>query len=145
MTTWRLRDVAEAAGMSARSLRQAFDTGALKLSCDDKRATGSGSWVGLSISRAYQAAIMKQLNNIGLSLPVAAQAAAEFSNVGNINRKAGCLFDHGTTTLLLTQHGTTVKNTYSDTDLLAFPCAIVVNVNAIVDQIDLALISKKAS
>ena len=145
MTTWRLRDVADAVGMSARALRQAFDLGALRLSGDDKRATGSGSRVGLSINRAYDAAIMKQLNNLGLSLPVAAKAAEEFTNVGNSNRKPGQLFEHGTTSLLITQHGTTVKNTFSDADVLAFPCAIFVNVNAIVDHIDSALIPKKAS
>jgi hypothetical protein len=134
-STWRLRFVAESLGMKDKALRQCFAIGALKLSGKDKKATGSGSRVALSRPRAYQAAIMQQLNKNGLSFPYAARMAAEFSDVGNINRTPGELFAHGTTLLVVTPDGATVKNIFADTsyaDVSKSACLITVNCNEIV-------------
>jgi hypothetical protein len=149
--TWRLRDVAQAAEMKPRALRQGFEIGALKLSGNDKRSTGSGDFVGLSKQTAYQAATMKHLHRIGLSIPHAARAAFEFSDVGNIGRAPGELFKHGKTILLVGPDSTTVKNIFADTSLAdvfaSSPCVIIVSVNAVVDQVDTTLnqISRKQS
>src|ERR1700681_4623748 len=106
--TWPLRVVAQAADMKPRALRQCFEIGALKLSGQDRRSTGSGSNIGLSKPRAYQAAVTKHLNRLGLSIPVAARMAFEFSDIGNIGRAPGNLFDHGKTLLIVGPKGATV-------------------------------------
>jgi hypothetical protein len=141
--TWRLRDVAQAAEMKPRALRQCFEIGALKLSGIDKRSTGSGSYVGLSKPPAYQASTMRHLHRIGLSIPYAARAAFEFSDVGNIDRAPGKLFKHGKTILVVGPDSTTAKNIFSDTSLAdvfaSSPCVIIVAVNAVVEQCDNAL------
>jgi hypothetical protein len=138
--TWRLRTVAEAADMIPRALRQCFEIKALKLSGADRKPTGSGTCVGLSRPRAYQAAIMKHLNKLGLSIPDAARSAFEFSDVGNIGRAPGCEFDHGKTVLVVCSDSTTVKNIFSGTSLTDIstgsPCAIIVDVNAVVAQVN---------
>jgi hypothetical protein len=139
--TWRLRDVAQAAEMKPRALRQTFEIGALKLSGNDKRSTGSGSYVGLSKPRAYQAAVMKQLNIIGLSIPHAARIAFEFSDNGNIGRAPGDLYEHGRTALVITAEGATVRNLFSDTTDVTHSCAcaITVNINKVVQMVDSVL------
>jgi hypothetical protein len=142
--TWRLRDVAQAAEMKPRALRQCFEIGALKLSGNDKRSTGSGSYVGLSKPRAYQAAIMKHLHRSGLSIPHAARLAFEFSNVGNIDRAPGKCFEHGKTVLVIGPDGATVKNVFfSDTSFSdvsnCSACIIYVDLNRVVEQVNTVL------
>jgi hypothetical protein len=140
--TWRLRDVAQAAEMKPRALRQAFEIGALKLSGTDRKSTGSGSYVGISKPRAYQAAIMKHLHRSGLSIPHAARAAFEFSNVGNIDRAPGKCFEHGKTVLILTPQGATVRNIYPDTsfsEVSSSACVIYVDLNRVVEQVNTVL------
>jgi hypothetical protein len=142
-TTWRLRTVAQAADMNPRALRQAFEIGALKLSGEDKRSTGSGSYIGLSRPRAYQAAVMKHLHRAGLSIPRAARMAAEFSDVRNIGRAPGTLYDHGKTILVVGPDGATVKNIFSDTSFAdvsnCSACVITLDLNTIVSQVDSVL------
>jgi hypothetical protein len=129
--------------MKPRALRQCFEIGALKLSGEDKRSTGSGSYIGLSKPRAYQAAVTKHLNRLGLSIPDAARMAFEFSDVGNIGRAPGELFDHGTTVLLVSPKGATVKNIFPDTSFAdvgnCSACAIFVSLNKVVQQVDSVL------
>jgi hypothetical protein len=140
--TWRLRDVAQAAEMKPRALRQCFEIDALKLCGNDKRTTGSGSYVGLSRPRAYQAAIMKHLNRLGLSIPNAARLAFEFSNVGNIGRAPGELFEHGKTWLLIGPDSATVKNIFADTSLIDISdntACTIVDLNKVVEQVDTVL------
>jgi hypothetical protein len=146
-TTCRMRVVADAVGMKDRALRQCFELGALKFSGKDKKPTGSGSHVGLSRPRAYQAAIMKQLHRNGLSIPHAARMAIEFSDVGNINRKPGELFAHGKTILLVTPDGAAVKNIFPDTSISEInnsACVIIVNCNQIVQQVDAVLNNERS-
>jgi hypothetical protein len=139
-STWRLRDVAQAIEMNPRALRQCFETGALKLDGRDKKSTGSGSYIGLSKQRAYQAAIMKHLNRIGLSIPDAARAAYEFSDVGNIDRAPGYLFAVGKTMLLAKPDGATVINVFSHTTHVSNGSVFIcVDINSVVDQVDAAL------
>ena len=142
-STWRLSAAAPAADMKPRQLRQCFETGALKLSGKDQKSSGSGSYAGLSKPRVYQAAIMKHLHRSGLSIPHAARAAFEFSNVGNIDRAPGELFAHGKTVLLITPNGTTVKNIFSDTSFSdvsnGSACVITVDLNRVVEQVDTLL------
>src|ERR1700682_5691544 len=139
-TTWRLRTVAQAADMNPRALRQALEIGALKLSGNDKRSTGSGSYVGLSKPRAYQAATMKHLHRTGWSIPRAARMAAEFSDVGNIGRAPGKLFDHGKTVLIVGPDNAVVKHIFSDTSFAdvsnCSACLITVDLNKVVQQVD---------
>jgi hypothetical protein len=142
-TTWRLRTVAQAADMNPRALRQAFEIGALKLSGNDKKSSGSGSYIGLSRPRAYQAAVMKHLHRAGLSIPRAAQMAAEFSDVGNIGRAPSELYDHGRTILVVGPEGATVRNIFSDTSFAdvsnCSACLITVDLNKVVQQADTVL------
>ena len=144
--TWRLRDVAAAVQMQPRALRQCFEIGALKLSGEDVRSSGSGHFVRLSKPRAYQAGTMKQLHRLGLSIPHAARMAFTFSDEGNIGRKPGELFDHGMTILSVDQNGATVKNLFSFSEATG-ACVAFVRMNEIVDQVNIALdnISKKAT
>ncbi|SHG69682.1 hypothetical protein [Bradyrhizobium erythrophlei] len=145
--TWPTRIVAGAAGMKQRALSQCFALGALKLCGADKRPSGSGSRVGLSRPRAYQAAAMKQLHRNGLSIPHAARVAFEFSDVGNINRAPGELFAHGTTHLVVTPDGATVKNCFADTSISEISnsaCVIIVNCNQIVQQVDAVLNNERS-
>jgi hypothetical protein len=141
--TWRLRTVAQAADMNPRALRQAFEIGALKLSGRDKKSTGSGSYIGLSRPRAYQAAIMKHLYRAGLSIPRAARMAAEFSDVGNIGRAPGELYDHGKTILTVDSESATVRNIFSDTSFADISkcsaCVITVDMNKVVAAVDTVL------
>jgi hypothetical protein len=113
-TTWPLRTVALAAEMKPRALRQWFDTRVLTLRGCDRKSTGSGDHCGLSRQRAYQAAIVQHLNRYGLSVSRAARAAYEFSDVGNIGRAPGVLYEHGKTVLVIDADGPTVKNIFSD-------------------------------
>ncbi len=141
-STWRLRDAARAAEMDTRALRQAFEIRALKLSGKDKKSSGSGSYIGLSRPRVDQAAVMKHLNRLGLSIPHAARLAFEFSDIGNVGRAPGVLYDHGKTLLVVTQDGATVKNGFHDTsfsDVSNSECAIIVDLNKIVEQVDKVL------
>jgi hypothetical protein len=149
-STWRLREVAQAAEMKPRALRQAFEIGALELGGNDKKSSGSGSYIGLSRPRAYQATIMKHLHEAGLRIPDAARLAFEFSDVGNIGRAPGQLYPHGKTVLIVFgPDNAVVRNVFSDTSLAdvftSSPCVIIVTVNAIVDQVDTVLnqISRK--
>jgi hypothetical protein len=135
--TWRLRDVAQAAEMNPRALRQCLEIGALELRGQDKKATGSGTRVGLSKPRAYQAAIMKQLNRRGLAIPQAARIAFAFSDAGNVGRSPGTLYEHGRTVIVVDDDGATVKNIFSDTTLNhRSPCTITVDVNKVVEHVD---------
>lgn len=147
--TWRLRDVAQAVDMKPRALRQCFEIGALKLSGEDKKATGSGSHVGMSKPRAYQAAIMKTLNNRGLAIPHAARLAYEFSDIGNVGRSPGTLYDHGKTVLFVDDDGAMVKNLFSSTSVCDLSnratCTIFVDLNRIVEQVDSILDNQKAA
>jgi hypothetical protein len=141
-STWRLRTVAQAVDMNPRALRQCFEIGALKLSGQDKRSAGSGSYIGLSRPRAYQAAVMKHLNRLGLSIPDAARMAFEFSDAGNIGRAAGSLYDHGKTILVVGPDGPIVKNIFPDTtfsDVSNSTACITVNMNHVVEQVDATL------
>lgn len=140
--TWPTRHAAEAAGMKQRALSQCFELGALKLRGADKKPSGSGSRIGLSRPRVYQAAFMKQLHRNGLSIPHAARLAFQFSDVGNINRAPGELFAHGTTILVVTPDGATVRNVFADTslaDISNSASVIIVNCNQIVQQVDAVL------
>ena len=136
-STWPLRIVAQAADMKPRALRQCFEIGALKLSGEDKKPTGSGTQLGMSKPRAYQATIMRHLNRRGLTIRHAARLAYEFSDVGNIGRSPGTLYEHGRTVLVIDDDGPTVKNIFSHH---AFnnqsPCTITVDVNKVVEQVD---------
>jgi hypothetical protein len=137
---WRLRTAALAAEMKPRALRQCFETGALKLTGKDKKSTGSGTYVGLSKPRVYQAAIMKHLNKLGLAIPRAARLAFQFSDVGNIDRAPGELFSQGKTVLLVTPDDATVKNTFSFSDISNYAaCSITVDLNQIVTQVNTEL------
>lgn len=135
--TWRLRDVSRAVDMKPRALRQCFEIGALKLTGEDKKPTGSGTQLGMSKPRAYQAAIMRHLNKRGLAIPYAARIAAEFSDVGNVGRSPGALYEHGRTVIVVDDDGATVKNIFSD---FVFnnrsPCTIQVDVNTVVEHVD---------
>src|SRR6266851_3966182 len=139
-TTFPLRIVAQAVDMKSRALRQCFEIGALKLNGKDKRSTGSGSHIGLSKPRAYQAAVMKHLNRAGLSIPHAARIAFEFSDIGNIGRAPGELFDHGKTILVVGLDGPVVKNIFADTTFSDISncsaCLITVEMNQVVDKVD---------
>jgi hypothetical protein len=145
-STWRLRTVAQAADMNPRALRQAFEIGALKLSGNDKKSSGSGSYIGLSKPRAYQAAIMKHLHRVGLSIPQAARAAFEFSNVGNIGRAPGELYKHGRTALVVTPEGATVTNIFSDTTDItnSAVCAITVSLNKVIEHVNAVLLNNNS-
>lgn len=141
--TWSLRSVAQAVDMNPRALRQCFEIGALKLTGKDKKSTGSGSYIGLSRARAYQAAITKHLNRLGLSIPHAARIALEFSDLGNIGRAPGELYGHGKTILAIGPDGPVVRNFFADTTLSdvsnSTACLITVNVNRVVEQVDAVL------
>jgi hypothetical protein len=145
--TWRLREVADAAQMKSRALRQCFQINALKLNGMDKPSGGSGQPVGLSRHRAYQAATMKHLHTMGLSIPNAARLAFEFSDVGNIGRAPGELFKTGKTVLVVGPDGTSVKNIFAATSfsdaINCSPCFITVNLNQIVEQVDAVLNARK--
>jgi hypothetical protein len=137
-----MRIAANAAGMKQRALRQCFELGALNFTGADKKASGSGSRVGLSRPLVFRAAVMKQLHSNGLSIPHAARMAFEFSDVGNINRRPGELFAHGKTILVITPENATVKNFFSDTslaDVSKSACVIIVQCNQIVQQVDAVL------
>jgi hypothetical protein len=140
--TWPLRTVAQAANMKPRALRQWFDTDVMKLRGNDKKSSGSGDHCGLSRRRAYQAAITQTLNKCRVSVSHAARAALEFTDVGNIGRAPGELFEHGTTLLVIRPDGTTVENVFHDTPWTEISnpgtCAIVV-VNRVVEQVDTVL------
>jgi hypothetical protein len=145
--TWRLRDVADAAQMKPRALRQCFEIGALKLNGLDKPSGGSGQPVGLSRHRAYQAATMKHLHTMGLSIPHAARLASEFADVGNIGRTPGELFKHGKTVLVVGPHGASVKNIFAATSFSdvgnCSPCFIAVDMNKIVEAVNTVLNERK--
>jgi hypothetical protein len=145
--TWRMRDVAQAVDMNPRALRQCFEIGALKLNGNDKRSTGSGCYIGLSRPRVYQAAVTKHLNRLGLSIPHAARLAFEFSDVGNIGRPAGSLYEHGKTVLFIDAYGATVRNIFSSEPVLnnCSPCTITVDVNKVVEQVDFILENQKVN
>ena len=147
MKTWPMRIAADAAGMKQRALSQCFAIGALKLSGPDKKASGSGSRAALSRPRAYQAAVMQQLNKHGLSIPHAARLAAEFSDVGNVNRAPSECFAHGTTLLVVTPESVTVVNVFADTtfiDVCNSASVITVNCNEITRQVNAVLDNERS-
>jgi hypothetical protein len=146
--TWRLRDVADAAQMKPRALRQCFEIGALKLNGLDKPSGGSGQPVGLSRHRAYQAAAMKHLHNNGLSIPHAARIAFQFSDVGSMGRPPGSVFEHGRTVILVGPDGASIKNifaatSFSDVISNCSPCFIAVDMNKIVEAVNTVLNERK--
>lgn len=137
--TWRLRDVARAVDMKPRALRQCFETGSLKLTSADKKSNGSGTYIGLSLQRAYQAAVMRDLNKVGLSIPHAARLAHEFSDVGSVGRAPAALFPCGKTYLVIGPDGAMVKNAFHDTpaaDLNADGTCLLVDLNRVIDRVD---------
>jgi hypothetical protein len=143
---WKMRVVAEAIGMKDRALRQCFEIGALTPHGRDKKSSGSGTCVALSRPRAYQAAIMNELNKNGLAMKLAARLASEFSDVGNKNRAPGEVFPRGATILCAAPDGATVRNVFADTsiaDVLQTASVIIVNCNHIVQQVDAGLLNQK--
>jgi hypothetical protein len=144
--TWPLRDIARAADMKPKVLRQLFDTGVLKFRGDDKHKTGSGVKVGLCRNRAIEAAIVQNLKLHGVSVSRGAKAAFEFTNSGNNGRRAGGLFPLGRSVLILGPSDSVVIQADYDAnifDLSNCGVAICLDLNAIVARVDAALNQSK--
>jgi hypothetical protein len=146
---WPPRTAANAAGMKPKAFMRRFETGVLKLRGSDRKSTGSGCHVGLSRQRIYQAAIVEQLSRIGVSVSLASASAFHFSDAGNIGRNPGQLYEHGKTLLVINDEGATVKNVlFSDSIADASndcACAITVNINKVVEQVDAVLNNERNS
>jgi hypothetical protein len=138
--TWPLRDVAPAADMKLRALRQWLETSVITLQGNDKKASGSGNHWGLSRQRAYQVAIVQRLNKLGMLVSRAASAALVFTDQGQTGRAAGDLFPQGKTILVVSAEGAKVVNTTFDaphaevTNRAA--TAITLDLNRVVQQVD---------
>jgi hypothetical protein len=144
-STWPLRTVSRAADVDSRTLRQWFGTGILHLRGDDKKSTGTGRHVGLSRSRAYEAAIVRQLTQRGVATSRAANGAFAFTLSGEGGRAAGQLYPLGRTVLVLRQHDAVVANVDPDArvrDLSHSGICIAVDCNKIVADVDAVLNSK---
>jgi hypothetical protein len=141
-TTWPLRDIARAADMKPRALRQYFDTHILKFRGDDKCSTGTGVPVGLSRNRAYEAATVQHLTRLGMTPSRAALAVFDFTLSGGEGRGAGQLFKHGKTILTIGPNGPAVSQVDFDAklfDLSNCGVAVVVDLNKIVSDVNAVL------
>jgi hypothetical protein len=135
---------AKAAQIPPRKGRRWMDSGAWPLRSNDIKASGSGDYCGLSRNRILQAATMQSLLKAGASLSKAALAALQFSDHSNLNRPAGEPFPMGKTYLVVgSDSPATVINTDFDlrvSDLASRGASvIVVDLNAIIDQVDAVL------
>jgi hypothetical protein len=146
--TWPLRDVAPAADMNLRALRQWLETSVITLQGNDKKASGSGNHWGLSRQRAYQVAIVQRLNKLGVFVSRAAAAALVFSDEGQTGRAPGELFSQGRTTLVVSAEGTKVVNTMFDAAHTEVTnravTAITVDCNDVVGFVDSVLTNESA-
>jgi len=142
--TYPLHVAAKAARFKPREFRRLVDNGFAALQGCDHISNGTGDKVGYSRRRILQAATIKWLTVLDVSTSRASRAAFEFSDVGNIGRAPGELFDHGKTILVVVgPDGATVKNIFSDTSFSdvsnCSACVITVDLNRVVEQVDTVL------
>jgi hypothetical protein len=107
-------------------------------------SNGSGDPAGLSRRRILQLAIIRHLTSAGVALAAASAAALTFSDVGQTGRAAGDLFPTGKTLLVLSDMPSVVVNSDFDASLASLSggiSLIVVDLNKIVSQVDIALTS----
>jgi MerR-like DNA binding protein len=144
--TYHARVAAEAAQVPQLTIRRWHDTDVIKLSGNDSRTTGSGNYYGYSRERIVQLATTGAMLKSGVSLKRAAGYALEFSDSGGNGREAGQLFPVGKTVLVIGNGTATVNNVdfqASVFDLSNGGVAIVVDLNAIVSQVDSVLNNTK--
>ncbi len=142
MRVYPLRVAAAAAQITTGDFRHSIDNGTFKLQGCDLTTSGSGEPFGYSIRRILQAAITEQIKPLGLPTPAAARAACEFTDIGNIGRQPGELYQHGRTLLVISPDGTTIKNIPHGallTDISNSACFICVDLNRIVEQVNSVL------
>ena len=141
--TYPLHVAAKAARFKPREFRRQVNNGFIALQGCDRASTGSGDHAGYSRRRILQAATTKWLTALGVSFSTASAAALEFTDLGNINREPGELFEHGKTVLILTPEGSTVKNVFHDASFSdvssCSACVITVDLNKVVEQVDAVL------
>jgi hypothetical protein len=141
--TYPLHVAAKAARFKPREFRRQVNNGFIALQGCDRASTGSGDHAGYSRRRILQAATTKWLTALGVSFSTASAAALEFTDLGNIDREPGELFEHGKTVLLITPDDVTVKNIFPDTlfsDVSnCSACVITVDLSRVTEQVDKAL------
>jgi hypothetical protein len=137
--TWTLGPAARAAQTSTKTVRRLLDNKTITLLGSDVPSSGSGSYSRLSRNRILQIAITSQLLAVGMSLAKAAKAAFQFTDINDSR-----LFDFGRTFLVIDANDTHVVNVDYDERLTdatrRVSCAIIVDCNQIVAQVDAALI-----
>jgi hypothetical protein len=142
-TTYPLGIAALAAQITPRKFRRWSET-VMPLRSNDVKAEGSGIYCGWSRNRVLQAATIQDLTKAGASLSDAALAALQFSDQSNLTRPAGEIYPMGKSYLVVgSDSPATVVN--ADFDLRVSDLAsrgssvIIVDLNAIVDQVDAVL------
>jgi hypothetical protein len=103
--TYPLHVAAKAARFNSREFRRQVNNGFIALQGCDRASTGSGDHAGYSRRRILQAATTKWVTALGVSFSTASVAALEFTDLGNINREPGELFEHGKTLLIIGARG----------------------------------------
>jgi hypothetical protein len=139
-------DLSRITGVPAGTLSQRFDRKIYKESRRDMPCSGSGTYREFSRATIIGIAISQRLVKLGISAGRAIAAAAVFTDVGNENRAANELFEHGKTVLFHTEHETTIRNVDSEDslfDLLGRPMtpAILVDIGPIVAEVDNKLLN----
>jgi hypothetical protein len=140
--TYPARVAAEAAQTPQLTIRRWIDSAATPLRSNDSRTSGSGNYCGLSRNRILQLAITQALLKSGLSLSRAAKYALEFSDSAANGREAGQLFPVGKSVLVIGNGSAAVNNvdfSVSVFDLSNSGVAVIVDLNAIVNQVDAVL------
>jgi hypothetical protein len=141
--TYPLHVAAKAARFKPRELRRQVNNGFIALQGCDRASTGSGDHAGYSRRRILQAATTKWLTALGVSFSTASAAALEFTDLGNMGREPGQLYEHGKTVLLITPDGATVKNIFPDTSFSDVSscsgCVTALTLDNVVRQVDTVL------
>jgi hypothetical protein len=141
--TYQTSEAARAANMPQRKLRQLIDRQIAPLRGNDVKPNGSGNYCRLSRNRVIQVAIIGRLTNVGVGVSKAAEAALQFSDVGDWVRPPSEVFPIGKTLLVLVPHSPpAVTNSSYEANvggLLESGAAVVVDLNRIVADVDAAL------
>jgi hypothetical protein len=138
--TYPLQIAAKAAQLKSREFRRQVDNDFITLQGCDRASTGTGVPTGYSRRRILQAATMKQITPLDVSVSTASAAALTFSDEGQTGRAPGQCFDHGRTLLVLDSEGSIIKNVFHDTPWTDISkhgaCVIIVDLNRVVEQVD---------
>jgi hypothetical protein len=141
--TLKKADVIKATQINEQTFEHWTDRRVIRLSGDDDPGDGKGKPRRLGLRTITKLAVAHRISRLGVPANIAVSLAAKFTDEPQRGRNIGCPFPIGKTIMTATQNGEAViHNVQPDSDIdsiLKCECAIVVDLGAIVENLNLRL------